>query len=153
MPDSARAGASARARDIAPEWSRPTPLLPRRQSGAWPARDGYRAHHPLTHPAAELMGVILHAHLGRRDPDAPKTFDDQVQFRLPGEMLVQVDRLTDLVLHAEHRIEAGHRILQDDRDAAASDLAHLGVGFRKQIFAIEADGAADDLGVWLRDEA
>ena len=56
----------------------------------------------------------------------------------------------DLITDAEHRIEAGHRILQDDRNAAAADLPHLSFGFPEQIVSVEADRAACDPGVGLR---
>jgi hypothetical protein len=40
--------------------------------------------------------------------------------------VVRTHRLGDLIAHGEHRIEAGHRLLEDHRDAAAAQAAHLG---------------------------
>ena len=38
--------------------------------------------------------------------------------------LVQAHRLRDLLAHREHRVERGHRLLEDHRDLGAADRAH-----------------------------
>ena len=43
--------------------------------------------------------------------------------------------LADLRLDRVQRIERGHRLLEDDRDVVAADLAHLAFGRRQQIAA------------------
>ena len=51
------------------------------------------------------------------------------------------ERLHDLQADPEHRIERGHRLLEDHGDLAAADAAHLLVGELEQLAAVEADGA------------
>ena len=41
------------------------------------------------------------------------------------DVLVQPDRLDDLVADGVHRAERGHRLLEDERDLAAADRPHL----------------------------
>ena len=56
--------------------------------------------------------------------------------------LVQPQRLADLLLHAVQRVQRGHRLLEDHRDAVAADLAQRLFGRAEQILAVEADAAA-----------
>ena len=51
--------------------------------------------------------------------------------------LVQPDRLADLVADREHRVERGHRLLEDHRDLGAADAAH-----RRAVGAREVDARA-----------
>ena len=39
--------------------------------------------------------------------------------------LVQPQRLADLLADGQHRVQAGHRLLEDHRDRVAADVAHL----------------------------
>ena len=50
---------------------------------------------------------------------------------------VDAERLGDLQSDGQDRIERGHRLLEDHRDVAAADLAHLLVGEVEQIAAFE----------------
>ena len=60
--------------------------------------------------------------------------------------LVHAERLRDLVPDGEERIQRGHRILQDHRDALAANAPHLDVGLGAEILALEEDLPARDLG-------
>ena len=64
--------------------------------------------------------------------------------RVAGGALVGADGLGDLGADAHHRVERGPRVLQDHRDVAAADVAHLGFGFGQQVLAPEANRAAGD---------
>ena len=55
--------------------------------------------------------------------------------------LMQPHRLADLLADGQHRVQAGHRLLEDHRDRVAADVAHLRLGQRQQIAALEADAA------------
>ena len=46
-------------------------------------------------------------------------------------MRVQQDRLDDLVAHRVHGAEGRHRLLRNQRDLAAADVAHLGAARRQ----------------------
>ena len=49
-----------------------------------PARDCDRTHHTLAHAAAELVGIVPQAHLGRGNPNAPQTLDHPGELRFAG---------------------------------------------------------------------
>jgi hypothetical protein len=53
----------------------------------------------------------------------------------------------------EHRVERGHRLLEDHRDVAAAVLAHLVFGQREKIAALEQHAAAGHPARRLREKA
>src|SRR5215475_748671 len=57
---------------------------------------------------------------------------------------MQPHGFADLVADPDHRIERGHRLLEDHGDAIAADLAHLGFVEGEQVGTLEQDLAADD---------
>ena len=97
----------------------------------------HRDHRPLTHPARELVRVILqprsragNAHLIQqlRRPDVR---------RLPIHVEVTFEHLANLLPDREHRVEARHRVLEDHRDLLAPDPAEVSVGQLEQVAALE----------------
>jgi hypothetical protein len=58
--------------------------------------------------------------------------------------LVDLERLRDLVAHAEHRVEGCGGLLEDHRDVVAAHLPHLVIGERGQVPAVEAHLALHD---------
>ncbi len=83
-------------------------------------------HHPLAHPAGELVGVLVEA---ARRPRGCSTERSSVTARAPwrrdGSSEVQAQRLGDLLADRHHRVERAHRVLEDHRDSAPEMLAHL----------------------------
>ena len=67
------------------------------------------------------------------------------------EILMQPQRLGDLVADRQHRIERGHRLLKDHRDLVAANVPHLGFFELHQILSLEGDDTADDLSGWIWD--
>ena len=61
---------------------------------------------------------------------------------------MRAHRLGDLVADGEHRIKAGHRLLEDHRDAIAADVAHLCGRQIEQISPIEHDPTRGDAAQW-----
>ena len=65
--------------------------------------------------------------------------------RLPAFALVElgmdVEHFGDLVAEPHDRIERGHRLLEDHRDAVAADAAHLGARLHEQVVAFEQHAA------------
>ena len=62
------------------------------------------------------------------------------------ELLVERDRLGDLVADGEDRVERGHRLLEDHRDRVAADVSDIVlVDQRQQVAVVEQDLARDDL--------
>jgi len=51
--------------------------------------------------------------IGRSDPDAGERLDGSALGLLPGRALVQDEHLGDLPADRRHRIERGHRLLED----------------------------------------
>ncbi len=49
-----------------------------------------------------------------------------------------------LAADRQHGIERGHRLLEDHPDVAAADQAHLGLGERQQVAAVEQDLSRHD---------
>ena len=96
-----------------------------------------RDHHALAHAAGELMRILVEPALGVGDADQPQQLDGaRARLRLAhAEMDEQ--RLHDLQADRQDRIERGHRLLEDHRDVAAADLAHLLVGELEQVAAVE----------------
>ena len=69
------------------------------------------------HAAARMLGRLLHLLAQRMDVA-----------EAGAGAAMQLDRLADLVAHGVERRQRGHRLLEDDRDLAAADGAHLGPG-------------------------
>ena len=57
---------------------------------------------------------------------------------------MRAHRLGDLVADGEHRIKAGHRLLEDHRDAIATNVAHLRGRQLEQIAPVEHDPTSGD---------
>src|SRR6184192_3119166 len=55
---------------------------------------------------------------------------------------MRLERLADLPADGQHRVERGHRVLEDHRDLAAADPPQLPVAEREQVLAAEERGAA-----------
>ena len=87
-------------------------------------RDGDRD--PLAHAAGQLVGVLAEALLGFGDADGLQ----QRERGGAGLGLVHVqvldERLGDLALDLHHRVERGHRVLEDHRHLGAPDARASG---------------------------
>ena len=99
-------------------------------------------HHPLALPAGELMRIGIEALLGI--PQAHQV--QQLEGLSPrlglAEAAMQDQRLADLARDRVQRVERGHRLLEDDADAAASHLAQRALVGAQQVAPAEADAAA-----------
>ena len=84
-------------------------------------------HHPLPHAAGELVRIFAHPPRRRRDADQGQHLDRPRSSACARvEALVQPQRLADLAADGQHRVQAGHRLLEDHADVVAAQLAHLG---------------------------
>ena len=81
---------------------------------------------------------------GLRDVHEAQHVDGPVERRLAVEPLVQGQRLGDLPADRQHRVQRGHRLLEDHRDLVAAHLAHLGFAEVEQVAPGETDRAGDD---------
>ena len=91
------------------------------------------------------MRVLLDALLGLRDADLGSSISTaRLRGLASAEAAVQRQRLGDLVAAGEDRVERGHRLLEDHRDAVAARRLHLLVGQRQQVGAAEPIAAGHD---------
>ncbi len=77
----------------------------------------------------------------------------ELQRRLPRVGLVQEQGLADLPADRHHRIERGHRLLEDHGDLLAADQAHGGSVEPHEVHAVEAHRTAHDPARRIGDEA
>ena len=97
-------------------------------------------HHALAHAAGHLVRVFVEAAFRRGDAHALQRRDGAAAQRAGrGGAVVRAHRLGDLVADGEHRVQAGHRLLEDHRDAVAADVAHLRRRQVEQVPAVEHD--------------
>ena len=122
------------------------------------ARQRHGDHHALTHAAAEPVRILVQQvalALAQRHQIALEALlqavvdahflqrrDRALHGLIGRDALVQQDRLQDLVADAVHRVQAGHRLLEDHRDLAAAHLQHLVLAHRQQVAALKQDAAA-----------
>ena len=78
--------------------------------------DRHRDHHALTHSARELVRVAVEAARRNGNADVPEQIDRASARSVLGDVLVDADRLDDLVTDRVHRVQRGHRVLVDERD-------------------------------------
>jgi hypothetical protein len=111
-------------------------------------RQGHRHgdHGSLAHAAGELVRVVVHALCRVRNADPAQELHGSFGGLFLGYVLfVGPDHLGDLPAHPVQRMQAGQRVLEDDRDPRAADLAHLIFAQLQQVGPAE-DSLAGDLG-------
>ncbi|MNC05405.1 hypothetical protein D3C75_528770 [compost metagenome] len=97
------------------------------------------------------MGIGLEALFGFLDAYQMQQFEDPRLRRLARQAFVHQQGFTDLFFDAVQRVEGGHRLLEDHRDAITAQFAQLaGIGAHQFLAAI-AD-AACRLGIGLRQQ-
>ena len=111
------------------------------------ARERHRDHRPLPHPARELVRIVPQALVRARDPDLIEQLGRTLVGLLAIHPEVHFERLADLPADGEHRVERGHRVLEDHRDLAAADRAQVLVVEREQVAAAEHRRALGDAAV------
>ena len=109
------------------------------------AGEGHRDHHPLAHPSGHLVGILLGPAPRLRDLHEVE-HRGRLRLRRPlREAPMQLERFGDLAPDRHHRIERGHRLLEDHRDPVAPNLAHPLLAHLEQVLAVEPDRARCDL--------
>src|SRR4029450_11061225 len=102
-----------------------------------------RDHHALAHPAGKLVRILVDAPARVRDVDEVEQLDNPLLRSTPRQVEMLTQDLLDLVPDAKHGVQRGHRLLEDERDLAAADLAELGPRRSEQLGALETDAARD----------
>ncbi len=96
----------------------------------------------LAHAAAEGMRIIVHAPLGRGNPDEAHQVDRagaRLGTRTNDAMLEH--GLADLPPHRQHWVERRDGVLHDHRDPPATDPAQRAIRHRQQVLIAEHDAA------------
>src|SRR5207249_3164 len=114
------------------------------------ACEGHGDHDPLPHAAGELVRVLLGALAV--DADEFKQLADALHRGFFVHLVVDDDRLRDLVPDPLHRIQGVHRPLEDDRDVLPPDPAELAFRDLGEVIPDVIDRPLDDLPV-RREEA
>ena len=104
-----------------------------------------RDHHALTHAAGELERIGVIALARPRDLDLFQRLDRLLAAIVAGRFHMLAQHILDLVADLTDRIERGARILEDHRDFAAAQVAHLCFGRGLDVNARKHHRAFGDL--------
>ena len=94
-------------------------------------------------PPENWCGIGVDAARRVRNADAVQQREGLLAGLRRGQAAVQPQRFGHLPADAVHRVERGHRLLEDHADAVAADAAHVAVALADELLALEADAAAD----------
>ena len=103
-------------------------------------------HDALALAAGELVGIGVEPAGGVGDADLVEQLEGAAARGGAAETLVQDQHLVDLPLDRVQRVERGHRLLEDHRDAVAAHGEQLARRRADQLAALEADAAAGMAG-------
>src|SRR5207253_1115290 len=103
----------------------PLRAIVRMRHGPRDRRESLAAPRAHPQPATQLIGQLIDALIRRRDAAPPQHLDRLRARPAAVDLLVEHDRLDDLIAHAVNRAEGGHRLLEDQRDLGAADRPHL----------------------------
>ena len=107
-------------------------------------------HDTLPHTAGQLVGILLGNCLRVRDLHRFQHLDALGGGFLLAHALMDDERLGQLLLHAEHRVQAGHGFLKNNGNSVAPDVVHLLGGDLGEILSVKGDGAAGDIAVGIQ---
>ena len=107
-----------------------------------PAGDGHGDHHPLAHPAGQLVGVAVQHHVRGGDAQLLQQFPAAPAGLGTPHPLVEHQGLRQLVGDGVDGVEGGHRLLENHRDLVAPDFPQHAFLRAQQFPASEADAPA-----------
>jgi hypothetical protein len=108
---------------------------------------------PLKHAAAEVVRVLREPAPGVRDPHHGEQLERPRARLRRAHLHVDLQPLGELPSDGEHRVERGHRLLEDHRDVPAAHGAHFFLGELEEIASLVEDLPALDAAGRLGDEA
>ena len=100
-------------------------------------------HHPLPLPARKLVGIGAEAAFRVLDPHLVKEVQHPTPRVRTGNALVEREAFGKLLFQRVERVEGGHRLLEDEADIVAADIAEPLFAGAHHLLAIVADGAGD----------
>ncbi|MPL80475.1 hypothetical protein SDC9_26375 [bioreactor metagenome] len=107
-------------------------------------RQRHRDHHALAHAARQLVRELVEPALGFRDPHRLQRLKGAAAGLGARHRRMGADRLAKLAPDRQHRVERGHRLLEDHRDAVAANGPHPALGQAGQVLALKADRPGAD---------
>ncbi len=99
------------------------------------------------------MRIVVQARVGAGNADHLQQLHGTLARLLLVHVQVQFERLGDLAPDRQHRVERGHRILEDHGDAVAANLAQLVFAQLEQVLTVKPHFAVHDLAGWLWNQA
>ena len=112
----------------------------------------HRDHRALPHAAGELVRIVLAGAASRSGSRPGRAARPRAVSACALSIAeVRLERLADLPADRQHRVQRGHRVLEDHRDLAAADRAQLLVRQREQVAAAEHRRALRDAAVARQD--
>ena len=109
------------------------------------ARDTDCTDDSLAHSAGELVWIVPHPQLRRRNTHPPKHVHHAVPQTRAAESLVNLQSLPHLVLDVEDRVQSGHRVLKHHAYTLPPDVFHLALVDLADVFAFQQHLSADDV--------
>jgi hypothetical protein len=113
--------------------------------------EGHRDHHPLPHPARELVRIRVRPPPRIGNADLPEQLDGALLRGSSPDRLVRPELLRDLPADRVDRGQGRHRILEDHGDVGATHGAHLTGRQLHQVAPAQQDLPFDD-GVRVTDQ-
>ena len=109
-------------------------------------------HDALAHAARELVRVIMHAAFRIGNLHQLQHLDCAGQRVFFRQALMAAQAFGDLLADRQHRVERGHRLLEDEADLLGPDVVQFVARERHEIAALEQDLAFDDAARRHRDQ-
>src|SRR6266487_1448083 len=97
------------------------------------------------------MWVVPHALVGARDADPVEQLDRPRLGCLPPHPEMRLQLFANLLPDREHRVQARHRVLEDDRDLPPAYVAKTAVGEAEEVAALEHGAAGRHAAVAGKD--
>ena len=104
----------------------------------------HRDHDPLALAARQLMRIAAEDAFDIGQMDLLHDRHGATAALRGGQVGVQLHHLHDLVAHAQDRVQCGHGLLEDHRNAGRAQVAHLGLRQGQQVAALQPDRAPRD---------
>ncbi len=115
-------------------------------------RQRHGDHDALAHAAGKLVRILPEPAFGLGNAHRLQRLDGVLPGLAARKIGVRFDRLDQLAPDRQHRVERGHRLLEDHGDAVAADRLHCPFVEAGKVLAAEPDAAGGDAGGRLRQQ-
>ncbi len=105
-------------------------------------------HHPLTHAAAQLVGIAPRDPRRAGDAHAPEHVNRLLPRGVLGDSLMRGIHPRELVTYSHEWIQRGARVLKDHRHLRSTDTPHGLLWQRQQVSSIQHDSTSQWLQRW-----